>query len=138
MREFEKLAQHLFICAPSVAQHAALACFLAGQPEDPRSSAGANSSAGAISCVPALERAGLAVPAQPAGAFYVYARCPADARGRQALRAATCWSAKASRRRRASISARTQTKRYVRFAYTRAMADLEEAARRLASVLRAR
>ena len=27
MREFEKLAQHLFICAPSVAQHAALACF---------------------------------------------------------------------------------------------------------------
>ena len=28
MREFEKLAQHLFICAPSVAQHAALACFL--------------------------------------------------------------------------------------------------------------
>ncbi len=27
MRDFEKLAQHLFICAPSVAQHAALACF---------------------------------------------------------------------------------------------------------------
>lgn len=27
MCEFEKLAQHLFICAPSVAQHAALACF---------------------------------------------------------------------------------------------------------------
>ena len=28
MRDFEKIAQHLFICAPAVAQHAALACFL--------------------------------------------------------------------------------------------------------------
>ena len=69
---FEKLAQNLFICAPTVAQHAALACF---QPE-----------ALAIFeerrrefqrrrdyLVPALRELGFGVPVMPDGAFYVYA-----------------------------------------------------------------
>jgi len=69
---FEKLAQNLFICAPTVAQHAALACF---KPE-----------ALAIFeerrlefqrrrdyLVPALRELGFGVPVMPDGAFYVYA-----------------------------------------------------------------
>jgi len=69
---FEKLAQNLFICAPTIAQHAALACF---QPE-----------ALAIFearrqefqrrrdyLVPALRALGFGVPVMPDGAFYVYA-----------------------------------------------------------------
>jgi aspartate/methionine/tyrosine aminotransferase len=69
---FEKLAQNLFICAPTVAQHAALACFA---PE-----------ALAIFeqrrlefqrrrdyLVPALRELGFGVPVMPDGAFYVYA-----------------------------------------------------------------
>jgi len=68
----EKLAQNLFICAPTVAQHAALACFA---PE-------------AIAIfeerrlefqrrrdflVPALRELGFGIPVMPDGAFYVYA-----------------------------------------------------------------
>ena len=69
---FEKLAQNLFICAPTIAQHAALACF---RPE-----------ALAIFearrqefqrrrdyLVPALRSLGFGVPVMPDGAFYVYA-----------------------------------------------------------------
>jgi aspartate/methionine/tyrosine aminotransferase len=134
MRELEKLAQHLFICAPSVAQHAALACFL------PSSLALLERRRREFQrrrdfLVPALARAGLVVPAPPAGAFYVYARCPAGGHG-----------APGDGRRfafelleREGVAATPgidfgahQTRRYVRFAYTRSMADLEEAAARLA------
>ena len=105
MREFEKLAQHLTICAPSVAQHAALACF---SPDSLQifEKRRLEFQRRRDFLVPALERAGLAVPARPSGAFYVYAAVP---RRRDAKRfALICWSAKASRRRRASISARTK------------------------------
>src|SRR3972149_4313201 len=75
MREFEKLAQHLFICAPSVAPPAALACFFPSTLkilEQRRIEFQRRRDY----LVPALERAGLAVPAWPTGAFYVYAACP--------------------------------------------------------------
>jgi aspartate/methionine/tyrosine aminotransferase len=126
MRDFEKLAQHLFICAPAIAQHAALSCF-------------SNESIGIFEkrraefqrrrdfFVPALERAGLEVPAQPGGAFYAYARCPGDGK-RFAMELLE----------REGVAATpgldfgsNESKRYVRFAYTRGMADLEEAAERL-------
>jgi len=69
---FEKLAQNLFICAPTVAQHAALACFA---PE-----ALAIFEARRLEfqrrrdyLVPALRGLGFGVPVMPDGAFYVYA-----------------------------------------------------------------
>ena len=77
MRDFEKLAQHLFICAPSVAQHAALACFAPATLrilEKRRLEFRRRRDF----FVPALLRAGLKVPAQPTGAFYAYAQVPAD------------------------------------------------------------
>jgi aspartate/methionine/tyrosine aminotransferase len=69
---FEKLAQNLFICAPTIAQHAALACF--------RDDALAIFEARRLEfqrrrdfLVPALRDLGFSVPVMPDGAFYVYA-----------------------------------------------------------------
>jgi aspartate/methionine/tyrosine aminotransferase len=69
---FEKLAQNLFICAPTIAQHAALACF--------RDDALEIFEARRLEfqrrrdfLVPALRELGLTVPVMPDGAFYVYA-----------------------------------------------------------------
>ena len=127
VREFEKLAQHLFICAPAIAQHAALACFSPSTLkilEQRRFEFQRRRDF----FVPALERAGLTVPAQPTGAFYAYADCGMDGK-RFAL----------DLLENAGVAATpgidfgsNRTKRYVRFAYTRSMDDLEEAARRLA------
>ena len=126
IREFEKLAQHLFICAPSISQHAALACFSPATLKVlERRRAEFQSRRDFL--VPALERAGLTVPARPSGAFYVYADCGGNGK-RFAF----------DLLERAGVAATpgldfgaNATKRYVRFAYTRSMADLEEAAARL-------
>ena len=70
------------ICAPSVAQHAALACFSPDSLqvfEDRRREFQRRRDF----LLPALERAGLQVPAQPDGAFYLYARCPATRHGKR-------------------------------------------------------
>jgi aspartate/methionine/tyrosine aminotransferase len=127
MRDFEKLAQHLYICAPAIAQHAALACF---QPaalkvfEKRRREFQRRRDF----LLPALARAGLSVPAQPTGAFYAYARCPGDGK-RFALDLLESEGVAAT----PGIDfGANETKRYVRFAYTRSMEDLEEAARRVA------
>ena len=74
-----------------------------------------------------LQDAGLRVPAEPHGAFYIYADCGRDARGycmqlleKEAVAATPGVDFGAN-----------GTGRYVRFAYTRAMADLEQAAIRI-------
>jgi aspartate/methionine/tyrosine aminotransferase len=70
----EKLAQNLYICASTVAQTAALACF---EPESiaeyERRRAEFRRRRDFI--VPALERLGLPVPVPPDGAFYAWADC---------------------------------------------------------------
>jgi aspartate/methionine/tyrosine aminotransferase len=132
VRGFEKLGQHLFISAASAAQHAALAAF----------------SAESISIlerrrnefarrrdflVPALRRAGLAVPAEPHGAFYVYADCGRDSKKfsldlleREAVAATPGIDFGAN-----------GTQRFVRFAYTRSLEELAEAVTRIARFLSA-
>jgi aspartate/methionine/tyrosine aminotransferase len=72
----EKLAQNLFICASSIAQHAAVACFL------PESIAIYEARKAEFKrrrdyIVPALHELGFKVPVMPDGAFYVYADCTA-------------------------------------------------------------
>jgi aspartate/methionine/tyrosine aminotransferase len=74
--QVEKLAQNLFICASSIAQHAGIACF-------------SNDSIAIYEqrkaefkrrrdyIVPALRQLGFKVPVMPDGAFYVYADCSA-------------------------------------------------------------
>ena len=127
LRGFEKLAQHLFISAPAAAQHAALAAFL---PETLSILEGRRKEFAARRdfLVPQLKRAGLRIPAEPHGAFYVYADCGGDARAyarelleKEAIAATPGVDFGAN-----------GTDRFVRFAYTRSMQDLEEAARRIA------
>jgi aspartate/methionine/tyrosine aminotransferase len=69
---FEKLAQNLFICASTIAQHAALACF--------RPDAIAIFEQRRLEfkrrrdfLVPRLRQLGFSIPVTPDGAFYVYA-----------------------------------------------------------------
>jgi aspartate/methionine/tyrosine aminotransferase len=72
----EKLAQNLYICPSSLAQHAALACF------EPASIAEYERRRDEFKqrrdfVVPALQAMGLPVPVQPDGAFYVWFDCSA-------------------------------------------------------------
>ena len=126
VRGFEKLAQHLFISAPTAAQFAACAAF------DPASIAVLEARRAEFArrrdfIVPELRAAGLAIPAQPQGAFYVYADCGRD--GRAYCRELLEREAVATT---PGVDFGTNgTARCVRFAYTRPMEELAEAARRL-------
>jgi aspartate/methionine/tyrosine aminotransferase len=71
---FEKLAQNLYICASTLAQHAALACF------EPESLAIFETRRGAFRerrdfIVPAMRAIGFDVPVMPDGAFYAWLDC---------------------------------------------------------------
>ena len=72
----EKLAQNLFICASSIAQHAGVACFT---PESIviYEARKAEFRHRRDYIVPALRELGFKVPVTPDGAFYVYADCSA-------------------------------------------------------------
>ncbi|MEY3720086.1 MAG: hypothetical protein RL618_605, partial [Pseudomonadota bacterium] len=72
----EKLAQNMFICASSIAQQAALACFT------PEATAIFESRKEEFRrrrdyLVPALQQLGFEIPVIPDGAFYIYADCTA-------------------------------------------------------------
>ncbi|MCU6435451.1 pyridoxal phosphate-dependent aminotransferase [Undibacterium sp. Jales W-56] len=129
----EKLAQNLFICASSVAQHAALACF------SPEALAVYEERKAEFKrrrdyIVPALTALGFAVPVMPDGAFYVYADCSrfsddADQFTRDLLQQAGVvivpgldFGAAGARR-------------YVRISYATSMENLQEAVRRIAQFL---
>jgi aspartate/methionine/tyrosine aminotransferase len=129
-RDFEKIAQHLTICAPSVAQYAALACFSQDSLQTFESRR-LEFQRRRDFLVPALESAGLVVPARPTGAFYVYARCPAHFSGNGKRFALDLLEKEGVAATPGIDFGSHETKRYVRFAYTRGMADLEEAAERL-------
>ena len=126
VRGFEKLAQHLFICPPAAAQYAACAAFLPetlSVLEQRRHEFGARRDF----LLPALKSAGLAIPAEPRGAFYIYADCGRDSR-KFALELLQQEGVAAT----PGIDfGANQTHRYVRFAYTRSMDDLAEAAVRI-------
>ena len=127
VRGFEKLAQHLFISAPSAAQHAALAAF---SPETLAILEGRRTQFARRRdlLVPALRRAGLTVPAEPHGAFYVYADCGGDCR----RFTSELLEAEAVAATPGVDFGANRTDRFVRFAYTRSLDELAEAARRIA------
>lgn len=125
----EKLAQNLYICPSTVAQHAALACF------EPESLAEyerrrAEFRARRDFLVPALNRLGLSVPVMPDGAFYAWADCSAFA--------PDSWDYAFDLMRRAHLAitpgrdfGHAGTQRYLRLSYATALAQLEEAVERL-------
>lgn len=132
----EKLAQNLYICASTVAQHAALACF------EPASIAEyerrrAEFKARRDFLVPALDAIGLRVPVMPDGAFYAWADCSAHA--------PSSWDFAFDLMRRAQVAitpgrdfGHHRSERWVRLSYASAMDDLHEAVARIGEALSAR
>ncbi|HEX2567270.1 MAG TPA: aminotransferase class I/II-fold pyridoxal phosphate-dependent enzyme [Burkholderiales bacterium] len=126
VRSFEKLAQHFYISAPSAAQHAAVAAF---SPESLEVLEGRRREFARRRdfLLPALRDAGLRVPAEPHGAFYIYADCGADCR-----RFTRALLEKEGVAATPGVDFGSNgTERFVRFAYTRGMGDLEEAAQKI-------
>jgi aspartate/methionine/tyrosine aminotransferase len=129
----EKLAQNLYICPSTVAQHAALACF------EPDSIAEYERRRGEFRArrdflVPALNGLGLKVPVMPDGAFYAWADCSAHS--------PSSWDFAFDLMRRAHVAitpgrdfGRHGTERFLRLSYASSMAHLQEATERLRRAL---
>ena len=132
----EKLAQNLFICASSVAQHAALACF---EPETMAiyESRKAEFKRRRDYIVPALRELGFGIPVMPDGAFYVYADCSrfttdADAFAKEVLTEAGVVIVPGLDFGPATAGT------YVRLSYANSFENLQEAVARLSRFLQSR
>ncbi len=129
----EKLAQNLYICPSTIAQHAALACF------EPESIAEyerrrVEFKARRDYLVPALNALGLTVPVMPDGAFYAWADCSAHH--------TSSWDFCFEVMRRAQVAitpgrdfGRAGSERFVRLSYANSMGQLHEAVDRLKAEL---
>ena len=134
----EMLAQHLFICASTVSQYAALACF------EPESIAEyerrrAEFKARRDFFIPALESIGLPVPVKPDGAFYAWADCRAAA---EKLGVKGSWDFAYAVMNQAHLAitpgrdfGQAETANYVRFSTANSMEQLQEAIARLKKLL---
>jgi aspartate/methionine/tyrosine aminotransferase len=133
VREIEKLAQNAFICAPAPAQYAALAAF---HPET-------------LSLlerrreefmqrrdflVPALRGLGFRIPVMPEGAFYIYAGCEELSRDSAKLALRILEEAGVAITPGLDFGSHAP-ERHLRFAYTRALADLREGVESVARML---
>ena len=130
----ERLAQNLFICASTVSQYAALACF------EPESIAEyerrrAEFKARRDWFIPQLEALGLRVPVVPDGAFYAWADCSAFG---EKLGIANSWDFAFEAMKKAHVAVTpgrdfgsAETARFVRFSTASSMAHLQESVERL-------
>ena len=129
----EKLAQNLFICASSVAQHAALACFApASIAEYERRRAAFKARRDLV--VPGLRALGLDVPVMPDGAFYAWAD--------SSRFGSSSWDLVFELMDRAHVAltpgrdfGRNGTETMLRLSYASSLSQLEEALHRLRRVL---
>jgi aspartate/methionine/tyrosine aminotransferase len=134
----ERLAQNLFICASTVAQHAALACFEdASIAEYERRRA--EFKARRDYFVPALNALGLNVPVMPDGAFYAWADCTAAA---DKLDVKGSWDFAFEVMNQANLAitpgrdfGHADTSRFVRFSTARSLPELQAAIGRLQKIL---
>lgn len=134
----ERIAQNLFICPSTVAQHAALACF------EPDSLAEyerrrAEFKARRDYFIPELNRLGLRVPVMPDGAFYAYADCT-DAAARLGVSGSWDFAFELMKRAHLAVTpgrdfGTMAPEQYVRFSTANSMAQLKEAVARLEAVL---
>ena len=130
----ERLAQNLFICASTVSQQAALACF---EPESLTlyEQRRAEFKARRDYFIPALNALGLTVPVMPDGAFYAWADCSA-ACARLGLRDSWDFAHAALHQAHVAITpgrdfGTTETDRFVRFSTANSMTELHTAIERL-------
>jgi aspartate/methionine/tyrosine aminotransferase len=134
----ERLAQNLFICPSSIAQHAALACF------EPESLAlyeqrRAEFKARRDYFIPELNALGLTVPVMPDGAFYAWADCTA-ACAKLGLKDSWDFSLAALHRAHVAVTPGrdfgcAQTANFIRFSTASSMAQLQTAVARLRTLL---
>ena len=130
----ERLAQNLFICASTVSQQAALACF------EPESLAlyeqrRAEFKARRDFFIPALNALGLTVPVMPDGAFYAWADCRA-ACTKLGLKDSWDFAHAALHQAHVAITpgrdfGTAETAHFVRFSTANSMAELQAAIERL-------
>jgi aspartate/methionine/tyrosine aminotransferase len=135
----ERIAQNLFICASTVSQHAALACFEAesiAEYERRR----AEFKARRDWFIPQLNALGLTVPVLPDGAFYAWADCTAFA---QKLGIEGSWDFAFETMKQAHVAVTpgrdfgtAETSRFVRFSTASSMPHLHEAVARLKALVR--
>ncbi|MBI4754566.1 MAG: pyridoxal phosphate-dependent aminotransferase [Betaproteobacteria bacterium] len=130
VREVEKLAQNLFIAPSTPAQYAALAAFgsrtleiLESRREEFR--------ARRDLLVPALRQLGFTVPAEPSGAFYVYADCSAFSRDSFDFARRLLDEAGVAVTPGLDFGSH-HAARYLRFAYTTSQEKIEEGLARIA------
>jgi len=130
----ERLAQNLFICASTVSQQAALACFEADSLvlyEQRR----AEFKARRDYFIPALNALGLKVPVMPDGAFYAWADCT-EACQKLGLKDSWDFAFAAMKHAHVAITpgrdfGQADTARFVRFSTANSMAELLTAFERL-------
>ncbi len=131
--EIDKLAQNLFLAAPTLAQHAALRAF------DPDNLQILEERREAFRerrdyLLPALRELGFSIPVTPEGAFYLYADCSRFTDDSYAF------SQRLLEEAGVAITPGTdfgtfQPERHVRFAYTTSLENLQEGVRRLRDYL---
>lgn len=134
----ERLAQNLFICASTVSQQAALACFEAesiAEYERRR----AEFKARRDYFITALQSLGLSVPVMPDGAFYAWADCT-DAAQRLGVQGSWDFALEVMRRAHVAITpgrdfGSFEPERFVRFSTANSMEQLQESVARLRKLL---
>ena len=134
----ERLAQNLFICPSTIAQHAALACFehdSLALYEQRRSEFKARRDY----FIPQLQAMGLHVPVMPDGAFYAWADCSA-ACAKLGLKDSWDFAFYIMNKAHVAITpgrdfGSAQTQHFVRFSTASSMEHLNEAVARLRTIL---
>ena len=134
----ERLAQNLFICASTISQHAALACFedeSIAEYERRR----AEFKARRDYFIPELQRLGLSVPVLPDGAFYAWADC-SNACAKLGVEGSWDFAFELMRRAHLAVTpgrdfGHLDPRRFVRFSTANSMAQLQEAVARLQRLL---
>ena len=132
--ELDKLAQNLYLAAPTPSQHAALAAF---EPETLAilEARRKEFKARRDYLVPALRGLGFDIPVTPQGAFYVYAGCGGLTRDSFAFAIEILEQAGVAITPGIDFGANAP-ERHVRFAYTNSIARLQEGVSRIAEFLK--
>lgn len=132
--DIDKLAQNLFLAAPTLAQYAALRAFdedvlaiLDGRRDEFR--------ARRDYLLPALRDIGFDIPVNPSGAFYLYANCSRFTDDSFAFTSRLLEEAGVAITPGIDFGT-NRPEQHVRFAYTTSLENLQEGVRRLAEALR--
>jgi len=133
VQDVDKLAQNLFLAAPTMAQHAAIAAFsdeniaiLETRRQEFRKRRDF--------LLPALRELGFDIPVTPDGAFYLYADCSRFSEDSYAFSIQLLEEAGVAITPGVDFGS-NQPERHVRFAYTTSLENLREGVRRLAEYL---